>query len=460
MRGVDYGYVQRSLTVFRQLTNNFPFVALRPDADAISMVADRPVSTTAICAVASAAQQDVQERLAQAFRLALSTKVILQGEKSMDLLVGLLIFLAWHHNYMSKQQIYQEMYLLAGMAADLGLYRQPSQTQMSDVAAAMERDRAFLGCYYLCCGLSVMGFNKPSPLRWTDNLRRCAEDVAYSSNQASDRLLVCILELVHVIEDFEDALRSDSIMKKSTLAHYVEMHTKAASHRLKALKREHPELASALGFGATAIHFQHRLLRTGDIPDTSTLIQCACAIKEYIDDVLARPPITLHQIAIVDWTNLLEVLVLMAQVAKPLPNAVGWEAGALSSMLQPEAMLDAICAHMASAPLGDNLNPRHEAQLQWLRGVCDDIKRRLASGAPAGLLRNDSSQYDAVHSLGQNGAQADTGGRFRPVNEPYDSELPLPGMQEHPQTANGHGSFILFDNGVLDERFWVDFLRN
>ncbi|KAK5120950.1 hypothetical protein LTR85_005734 [Meristemomyces frigidus] len=458
LRGIDYNYVQMRFTIFRQLTGNFPFVSIRPDADAVSMAANRPMTTAAICTVASAAQPEVQERLVHAFRLALSAKVIVQGERTIDLLVGLLIYLAWHHNYMSKQQIYQELYLLAGMAADLGLYRQRPQADRSDVREAVERDRAYLGCYYLCCSLSVMGFNKPSPLRWTDNLRRCAESVAYSGAQPSDRLLLGITELVRTIEDLEDGLRVESSMNRTAMVPYVEMHTKSVSHRLKALKREHPELGGTLGLGAATIHFHHRLLRASETPDTATLIQCACAIKEHLDDILDRPPITLHQVAIVDWTNLLEILVLMAQVAKPLPNTVGWEAGALTSMPQPEAMLYAICNHMASAPVGDSLNPRHEARLQWFRGICDSIKKRILRERIRGsAVDTDDSQYDTVHSLGQNGAQRSSDSRFRSVNEPYNTEMPLPGATGVHE-GGSYGSFNLLDKGVLDDGFWSNFL--
>ncbi|TKA82905.1 hypothetical protein B0A55_01164 [Friedmanniomyces simplex] len=457
LRGLDYNYVQTRLTVFRQLTVQFPFYCLRPDASAITMATDRPVTTVAICTVACSAQPDVQARLAQAFRQTVSAKVIVDGERSMDLLQGLLIFLAWHHNYMVKQQIHQMLYLLAGMAADLGLYRQPHRNDELNLAAALEQDRAFLGCYYLCCGLPIMGFDKPSPLRWTDNLRRCAEHLAMSGSHPQDNTLVGIVELVRAVDDLQETLRTGGEAKRPSYIAYVDMQTKATTHRLKALKREHPELAGTLSYAAANIHFYHRILRVGDAPDTATLIQCACAIKEYVDDLLGRPPILLHQIAIVDWTNLLEILILMARVSKPLPNTGGWEAGALSSMLQPEAILDALHAHMAAALTGDPLAPRHEGQLQWFRGVCDNIKKRILqerTGGVGTLLLHDSP-YETVHSLGLNGQSAQ--GRFRPVNEPYGSELPIPRQPEH-QGPKAFDSFSLFDGGLLDDSFWNNFL--
>ncbi|KAK4902189.1 hypothetical protein LTR27_001092 [Elasticomyces elasticus] len=452
--GIDYNYVQNCFGVYRQLSVHFPFYCLRPDATAASMIADRPLTTAALCTVSSSARPDIQSRLAQAFRRSIAEKAVIHGERSSDLLQGLMVFIAWHHSYMASQQIHRMLYLLAGMASDLGLYRHPYRHDALDLAAVMSQDRAFLGCYYLCSSLSVMGFDRPSPLRWTDNLRRCAENLTMSGNFPQDALMVGIVELVCAVDDLQDALREDGTLALPMHQAYVDMQSKATTHRLKALKRAYPDLASTLGYAAANIHFHHKLLRASDTPDTATLIQVAVAIKEYVDDLLGRPPIILHQVAIVDWTNFLEILILMARVSRPLPNAGGWEAGALSSMLQPEAILDALCAHMAAAPKNDPLTPRSEAQLRWFRGVCGSIKQRVLQERNSGAYpqRNGSSPYDA--SLGMNGQSVH--GRFRPVNEAYASELPLP--QHSTQQAPGlFESFNLFGGGLLDPDFWKNF---
>lgn len=365
-------------TIFRQLTPNFPFVELSPGADVISMVAQRPLLTLAICTVASASYPELQERLSQAFQYALSSKVILGSERSMDLLTGMLVYLAWHHHYMTQPQVYHQLYMLAGLAADLGLYR--PRLDPVDPTRALERDRAFVGCYYLCSGLSASGFDKPNPLRWTRNLRTCAENAALSGTLPSDRSLVSILELAHAMDDMEESIRHDIVAQYSNTLPYVDLQTKATHQRLKALKREHPSLAAFLGFEAATIHIYQRLLRLSETPDYPILIQCACAIKDLIEGLTSRPPAILHQLAIVDWSYLVEILVLMARVSKPLSNTSSWEAGALTSMLQPETMLDAIWNHANSTPANDPLAPRHAALLQSLRRVCEGVKRILAAG--------------------------------------------------------------------------------
>ncbi|KAK4508598.1 hypothetical protein PRZ48_002337 [Zasmidium cellare] len=401
LHGVDFSFVSNSFTIFRQLTPHFPFVELSPGADVISMVAQRPLLTLAVCTVASASYPELQERLSQAFQYALSSKVILGSERSMDLLTGVLIYLAWHHHYMTQPQVYHQLYLLAGLAADLGLFR--PRLDPLDPSSALERDRAFVGCYYLCSGLSASGFDKPNPLRWTRNLRSCAENAAMSGTLPSDRSLVSILELAHAMDEMEESIRHDIVSQYANPLPYVDLQTKATSQRLKVLKREHPSLASFLGFEAATIHIYQRLLRLSETPDYPILIQCACAIKEYIEGITSRPPATLHQLGIVDWSNLVEILVLMARISRPLPNTSSWEAGALTSMLQPEVMLDAILNHANSTPPNDPLAPRHEALLQSLRRICDGVKRLLTTaqhGSDGKFRAGEGGTDDVFKSYG------------------------------------------------------------
>jgi hypothetical protein len=393
LRGIDYNFVVEAFTVYRQLTPHFPFVELRAGADVIKMVASRPVLTLAVCTVATASQPEVQARLTQAFRYAISSRVVLGNEQNLDVLTGYLVFLAWHHHYMTDHHIYQQLALLAGMAADLGLYR--AWSKRTDPSSSLERDRAFVGCYYLCSGLSATAFDMPNPLRWTSELRRCADSAAASGGMPSDRSLPSILELTRAIDDMEHGLRQAADDRPSTPSHLIEVHTRAAGQRLKALKREYPSLGGTLGYAAATIHTYQRLLRDAATPESSAVIQCACAIKEYVDDMLARPASTLHQLAIVDWTNLIEVLGLMGRVFTPPTSTSGWEMGALASMLQPKHALAAMYSHMAAAPATDPLFPRNEALLSWLGSINEGIQGRTGheGGTPvAGSGDRESEQ--------------------------------------------------------------------
>lgn len=310
------------------------------------------------------------------------------------------------------------------MAGDLGLYQPSLSTMNDDPGSALERDRAFVGCYYLCSSLSASGYNKPNPLRWTDNLRRAAENAGLVGTLQSDRGLIATLELSRTLNDLQDALQEHTEVPPSTV-HYIDLHTRAALHRLKALKREYPFLAGSLGYSAANLHVYQRSLRSNAVLDPSTLIQCACAVKEYTDDILARPASTLHQVAIADWTNLLEILLLMSKVSQP--STGGWEAGALTSMLQADVVLDSLYSHMASTPSNDPLSLRHEGSLRRFRNICDGIKRRFLSDA------------------------GDKGVMTAQADEPSFSDY---AQQRSSVEGRPFDAYSYFGNGVLDPHFW------
>lgn len=307
LQGVDYSFVANCFTIFRHLTVYFPFVDIPPSADVISMVAKKPLLTLAVCAVASSAQPEFQRRLSHAFQFSLSSKSIIHSERNLDLLTGLLTYIAWHHHYLHHKRIYLHLALLASIAADLSLYH--AQSRASHPETCLERDRALVGCYYLCSALSASAFDRPNPMRWTVNLRRCAENAASAGILPSDQNMVSVLELAKVLDDFEETIREESLLRTSnTDSQLLDLQARAATQRLKSLKREHPSLGSSLVFVAANIHIHQKQLLFGTTED-SALIQCACAVKEYTDDLLARSPSTLHQISVVDWVYLVEILI-------------------------------------------------------------------------------------------------------------------------------------------------------
>nr|POE47775.1 hypothetical protein CFP56_01106 [Quercus suber] len=437
-----------SFARFRRFAAEFPFIFVRADANAIHMATHRPVLTLAICIVAAAAHAPVQKQLVHAFRLALSSKAIIAAERNLDLLLGLLAFTAWQHHYTPRAQLYQDLCLLAGMATDLGLYRPRFRCQ-GPTAPEPECQGAFIGSYYLCTGLSIMALGKPSPMRGTENLHQCARMVAQYERPLAN--VVSVLEAVRLVEEFDDVLRSELPRDTRTLSNFAELHVKNMLHRLKALKREDPQLGATHICPAIAIHLHHRLLRATDTLDSPLLIQCACAIKEYLDDMLARDPATLHHLAILDYANLCDTLLLLLRISSrsfPSPTAAtsegGWEAGAIASMLQPETIVAALLAHVDRAPATNDLTPRSAQNFARFRAVCDAVHQRLATEAHSPTLT--SAAADArFHGVGN----------FRPSNHVSPNPSAALSAPRALQPAIEE-----FPWGVLDEAFWTNVARH
>ena len=395
------------------------------------MASQRPMTALAIYTVTSAADVNRQERLSHAFKLALSAKAVVNGERSVDIFASLLIFLAWNHYYMARQQTYQYLCLLAGMTADLGLYDSSPRTYARDHTTAAELDRCFVGTYFLCSLVPPFAFNKPGPMCWTDNLRACADNITQAGVLQSDRSISSLLELASAVDDMQTVLQTSFTI--STSSQHTELQAKTAGQRLRALKRDHASLASSTVLAACAIDTQYKQTHHNDQPDPSMMIQCACSAKEYFDDLISRPPYFLHQLSIIDWTLILHVAVLMSRLSKQASSATGWEHGALTSMLQPEQTMERLLNHMASAPANDPLAPKHDGLLNWLHQFAQNAKNIILANDPIGASR----QAEGADS------------RFRPMDTeavplsnralPYQSQDRSARMQTH---------------GVLDHDFW------
>lgn len=73
----------------------FPFVLIPPQITTAELLRDNPVLYMAIMAVACQDDLDVQLELAKMCRQEIGHKVWIQTEKSLDLVQGILVLLAW-----------------------------------------------------------------------------------------------------------------------------------------------------------------------------------------------------------------------------------------------------------------------------------------------------------------------------------------------------------------------------
>ena len=418
--------------MFRQYNRYFPFVGLPLRINTITMASQRPLTALAVYTVTAAAEGDRRERSSHAFRLALAAKAVVNGNRDVDILAGLLIYLAWNHQYMARQQIYQYLFLLAGMTADLGLYSTPPRGDVKDPEIAAELDRCFVGAYYLCSLVPPFAFNKHSPMRWTDKLRTSADNITDPNDLLNGRTPASLLELAVAVDDMQTVLRSS--VKGLASHQHTELQAKTAGQRLRALKRDHGSLANSPVLAACLIDAQYKQIQHNEHPNPSMMIQCACSAKEYFDDLLSKPSSYFHRLAIVDWVLLLHVAVLMCRLSKQAASATGWEHGALTSMLLPEQTIEKLLNHMASAPAGDPLTPKHDGLLYWLQDFVQRMKSIVLANDPGGGMRQIDASSD---------------GRFRPMNS---DALPLADRSLPYQSQERSANVEIY--GVLDNRFW------
>lgn len=93
---IPFEHAERSLQLFKSKASQFPFVLAPPNTSLDTLRRDRPFLLLAILAFAESANEKLQLQLELELRETLSKKVIVHGEKSLDILQGVLLYLAWY----------------------------------------------------------------------------------------------------------------------------------------------------------------------------------------------------------------------------------------------------------------------------------------------------------------------------------------------------------------------------
>jgi len=92
---VSFEQAEESIRFFRTKATVFPFVILSAKISLDILRRDRPFLLLTILAFGAQADLKLQHSLEKEIRESLSKRVIVDGEKSMDIVQGLLVYLAW-----------------------------------------------------------------------------------------------------------------------------------------------------------------------------------------------------------------------------------------------------------------------------------------------------------------------------------------------------------------------------
>lgn len=138
----------------------FPFVVVPDGVAVLTLRRDWPFLFSAIISVMLYSHPETQRRLGESLQSQFITRAVMRSEKSLDILQGLLVYLAWYHYFMPPNE--QKMYILMEMAIDqlyslelnkstretsLGHSNVPSQTP-SKTDHTLAEKRTLLGTYW------------------------------------------------------------------------------------------------------------------------------------------------------------------------------------------------------------------------------------------------------------------------------------------------------------------------
>jgi hypothetical protein len=241
--GLTWADLQSSLAEYRLRQASFPFVVIPADFTISLMIEDRPCLLLAIVTTVKSDDLLQQQRFSKGFTEIIARKVVVEGERSIDLLQGLLIYLAWYHFFWipRSQQLYGHLQIAVGMMVDLGLdqalsdalaercdlrLRKASNVDTShlpDLSHDIAAQRAAFGCFHLSSLVSA-AVTKPNNIKLNDYLLKSARALEESAEADTDVLIYPLMRLDQIVEHARELYHEDKSGHGRTRLHTHAVH--------------------------------------------------------------------------------------------------------------------------------------------------------------------------------------------------------------------------------------------
>ncbi|CAM1502540.1 Fc.00g045240.m01.CDS01 [Cosmosporella sp. VM-42] len=197
------------------MTSHFPFIVIPTGTTAEELRITKPFLYHNIMMVTSYPNVSRQAQSRSEVVKSFTEQIFLQGKKSLDLVQGIIVFVAWYHHHLSDSADLTNMVQLAtALVFDLGLHRTQNPFGGQDIpiesiknfgdkwmkpARTLEERRTFLGLYCLSRGLSA-NLGKIEPLQDTPYVEECRVELETRQEYLSDRYLVLQVQLQNIAD--------------------------------------------------------------------------------------------------------------------------------------------------------------------------------------------------------------------------------------------------------------------
>ncbi|KAE9374683.1 hypothetical protein N431DRAFT_543935 [Stipitochalara longipes BDJ] len=333
---ISTNQAEKSIRYFQSKASQFPFVLVPPKMGLEALRRERPFFLLSILSFAAHHNEKLQLRLELELRESLSKRVIVHCEKSLDLLQGVLVYLAWYHFYFEpdREQLYQLSQMAAAMAIDLGINKPTSDSASNDVRALkaklflpnlddFEAQRTFLACYFLTSTI-CQGLRKPNSLKYCDYMETCAESLARAASAENDYLLQYHIRFQRLSEEIDHAFDYSQNLKLPQLdVTRIEILLKSFEQQLNQFELTFP--AHVWNNPSMTMKFYHlriyineiglHAVKPSDLSTMSTswyysttrneiLLRCLQNIKDYMDRYLLLTTANLAALTLTDYISL------------------------------------------------------------------------------------------------------------------------------------------------------------
>lgn len=440
------------------MSSGMPFVVISPNTTAQSLFESKPVLLRAIVTVAKFHDLPQQQALVKELVKEIAGRVMGEGEKSIDIIQAILVFVAWYHPHVFwSQQVTNLLHLAIAMSIDMGIDRSPATqdfkaattkavhgTPLVHRIATLEERRCLLGIFYMTSMLSS-SFKKIDAMPFSRYMDECLNSLEQAREHDSDLFLVQMVRIQHVIEAIH------TIDSPSAPAR---VYIKAFQADIERLKRSdlcngdnvflamQYLTAEILNWEISLIDLQEN--RTGSLSShLGDLYRCVAAIQSFLDVWYTIPSSAYYLLPFSVFGQFAHAFIVLTKLASL--EVEGWDLKALNEQLNFVSVIDesAKAFEEATRSTPDGIRVNNDSFGKWSQRV-----RWMKQVYESKFAAEGSAQANASLRL-----EADEARRW----EVEGTEERQRAMQQlHTPPENSEVLNADFFN-YLDENFWQSF---
>ncbi|KAF1964112.1 hypothetical protein BU23DRAFT_547965 [Bimuria novae-zelandiae CBS 107.79] len=360
---------------YRAMCVTFPFVPIDDFASAAELHSMKPMLFLAIITAASWDNHKLQRHLDRLYRKELANHTFIRPRRNLSLLQSLLVYLSRYHFVFSHktQQIFFMQTTANGLALDLALHQKSNASPINflkrpeapklSVSEQLERQRTFLGCYYMSSLVSG-GMQRPNLLKYTEYMGQCSRDLRDHQQFPSDKIIGHLITIRRLDDQIQECFFTEETIKLDITDPRILMNFRFLEGQLDEWKREKYDdkfqILLDLSSAFTDIQLHSIALRPSassyppvygaDATRLNALLATFEACKRYFDIFLACPVNDYYILAFSEWFHIPNVVVTLARLCIPSDAHVAaqWDVDAAHERGRLDLYLESLCYRMKS----------------------------------------------------------------------------------------------------------------
>jgi hypothetical protein len=441
------------LAIFQsELAKHCPWVVVPVDTTSDELRQKKPFLFLSICVAAAYRDPPRQAELGRKFREHLVSQLLPTGEKSLDLLQGLLVAINWYQFHMLVSvHLTNLLHLAMAQVVELGLGRQlhASDRQRPAISGlkallsdedscrrnqprSLDGPRAYLACFYFSSVISIC-IKKMDPMPWNRRMEECCRLLSERREYLSDVCLLRQIQLYRIAGRISQALPFDELECDSGASTQpIRMCIKSFHRDLQDFRKSSfDSMSDPAGSRSLLMKFyivEMYLYEIGFQPfskgDDSLLrlellYSCLLSAKAFFEALFSVPPATFITATYIPTPHLLHALAVLSKLS--LLDDADWDLGHVRKTLDFAQVIDRVLVMIKDieAELPQPRDPSRIDRLTRIASQMEQLKERYFSRLATLEGRGGASRPGAVDASTQARNLALDGELFEGLDESF-----------------------------------------